>query len=118
MINVKKEAAMTAIKIHYLTEVCGLLTYDSLYLLRSSGMIKNHVNRIRQSANAIKTSLIIDNIKEKEGASEAVFDENSDLYLLINNIFNLGLSNLASINLILKEKLQERDNQKANDQFL
>lgn len=108
MIKQKGDGALTAVKIHYLSEVCSLLTHHSLQFVRSAGTIKNHVNRIRQSASAIKTTLAVDNIKMIENRDEAVFDEKSELYLLIENIFRLGLSSLPEINGILKERLKAR----------
>ncbi|GEM_PF-3010212 len=108
MIKQKGDGALTAVKIHYLSEVCSLLTHHSLQFVRSAGTIKNHVNRIRQSATAIKTTLAVDNIKMKDNRDEAVFDEKSELYLLVENIFRLGLSSLPEINGILKEKLKAR----------
>lgn len=108
MIKQKGDGALTAVKIHYLSEVCSLLTHHSLQFVRSAGTIKNHVNRIRQSATAIKTTLVVDNIKMIENRDEIVFDEKSELYLLIDNVFSLGLSSLPEINEFLKEKLKSK----------
>lgn len=108
MIKKRGDGALTAVKIHYLSEVCSLLTHDSLEFVRSAGIIKNHVNKIRQSALGIKTSLVVDNIKQKPGTEEAVFDEQSEMYLLIQNVFALGLSKLPEINAYLKEQISKQ----------
>ncbi len=108
MINKKGDGALTAVKIHYLSEVCSLLTHESLEFMRSAGVIKNHIKRIRESAFAIKTSLVVDKISQKSGTEESVFDEKSELYLLIDNIFKLGLSSLPEVNALLKDKIRKK----------
>ncbi|KGE14581.1 hypothetical protein [Sphingobacterium deserti] len=108
MIKQKGDGALTAVKIHYLSEVCSLLTHHSLEFVRSAGTIKNHANRIRQSASAIKTTLAVDNIRMIERREENVFDEKSELYHLIELVFKLGLSSLPEINQVLKELFKSK----------